>query len=509
MAHTRTITAALATAALGVFIAGPGQSAPQAADTAVTFTENVAPILFNNCTSCHRPGEAAPFALTNYQDARPRAKQIANAVKTKQMPPWKAEHGDFAFKGDRRLSEAQIATIERWADAGAPEGDPSKLPALPKFTEGWQLGQPDLVVKMPEAYQVPATGRDIYRNFVIPLNLDRDVWVKGIDFRPSDRASVHHSLFSVDATGQARRMDDADPIPGYGAGMGGGVGLGNGGLAALLGGGRGQAGAVQAGAGQGRAAGRAVNANPAAAGRATGGSLGGWAPGAQARLLPDDLAYFVPKGSDLVLATHFHPSGKPGSEASTVGLYFTEKAPSKGFTGIQLPPVFGLLAGINIPAGETSYTISDSFTIPVDVRAFGTAGHAHYLAKTMNMTATLPSGEKKTIIAINDWDFGWQEQYQFANYVDLPKGTKLDVVITYDNSAANRRNPSSPPKRVTWGEQSTDEMGSVSLIVIAANRGEMPVLQQSIQEHMRVAATSRGGATSLLLQGLGRGAAQR
>jgi hypothetical protein len=501
MAHTRIVTAALATAALGLFVAGPGQLTPKAADTAVTFTENVAPILYKNCTSCHRPGEAAPFALMNYQDARPRARQIANAVKAKQMPPWKAEHGDFAFKGDRRLTDAQITLLERWADAGAPEGDPSKMPALPKFTEGWQLGQPNLVVQMPEAYQVPATGRDIYRNFVIPLNLDHDVWVKGIDFRPSDRASVHHSLFSVDATGQARRMDDADPGPGYSAGMGGGAGLGNGGLGALLRGEQPQPAPA--------ARGRAVNANPAAAGRATGGSLGGWAPGAQARMLPDDLAYFVPKGSDLVLATHFHPSGKPGSEASTVGLYFTDTAPSKGFTGIQLPPIFGLLANINIPAGETNYTISDSFTIPIDVKAFGIAGHAHYLAKTMKMIATLPNGETKTLITINDWDFGWQEQYQFDSYVTLPKGTKLDVTIGYDNSAANKRNPSSPPKRVTWGEQSTDEMGSVSLIVVAANRGELPVLQQAIQEHVRLAATSRGGATSLLLQGLGRGAAQR
>jgi hypothetical protein len=478
MRHTRTVVGvSVASLTLAFTLVGPAQSVPSAADS-VTFTENVAPIIFSNCTSCHRPGEMAPFSLLSYQDARPRARQIATAVKARYMPPWKADHSDFAFKNDRRLTAEQIATIEKWVDAGTPEGDPTKLPALPKFTEGWQLGQPDLVVKMPEAYQVPATGRDIYRNFVIPLNLDTDVWLKGIDFRPSDRASVHHSLFYVDATGEARRLDERDPGPGYSTGMGGG---------ATLGGGRG-------------------NAN---GGQSTTGGLGGWAPGAQPRILPEDLAFFIPKGGDLILSTHFHPSGKPGSELSTVGLYLTDKAPSKPFAGIQLPPVFGALAGINIPAGEASYTVTDSFVLPVDVKAFGSAPHAHYLAKTFKMTATLPTGEVKTILSISDWDFGWQEQYQYASYITLPKGTKLDVTITYDNSASNKRNPSNPPQRVTWGEQSTDEMGSIGLQVIAANTAEMPVLRQALQAHLQKAAQTRAGAAFMLQQGLGRGAAAR
>ena len=479
MKHTRTVVGfAVASLAVAFVLVGPAQSVPAAADS-VTFTENVAPIIFNNCTSCHRPGEAGPFSLTSYQDARPRARQIAAAVKARQMPPWKADHSDFAFKNDRRLTAEQIATIEKWVDAGTPEGDPTKLPALPKFTEGWQLGRPDLVVKMPEAYQVPAPGRDIYRNFVIPLNLDKDVWLKGVDFRPSDRASVHHSLFFVDATGEARRLDERDPGPGYSSGMGGAASLGA--------------------AGRGNARG----------GQSSTGGLGGWAPGAQPRMLPEDLAFFIPKGGDLILSTHFHPSGKPGSEASTVGLYLTDKEPSKPFAGIQLPPAFGLLAGINIPAGEANYTVTDSFVLPVDVKAFGAAPHAHYLAKTFRMTATLPTGEVKTILAISDWDFGWQEQYQYASYITLPKGTKLDVTITYDNSGANKRNPSNPPKRVTWGEQSTDEMGSIGLSVIAAKTEEMPVLRQALQAHMQKAAQSRAGAASLFLQGLGRGAAAR
>ncbi len=212
----------------------------------------------------------------------------------------------------------------------------------------------------------------------------------------------------------------------------------------------------------------------------------------------------MPKGADLVLSTHFHPSDQPASEASTVGLYFAKQPPTKSFAVVQLPPVFGLLSGIDIPAGESRYTMTDSFVLPIDVKVFGAAGHAHYLAKTMKMTATLPGGDIRTLLEIPDWDFGWQEQYQFADYVSLPKGTRLDVAITYDNSVANRRNPSSPPQRVTWGEQSTDEMGSMSLQVVAAQAGELPQLQQGLRDHMREQAASGSGVLGLLLR-IGRG----
>ena len=487
-----------------------GATAPQsAAGSPVTFSENVAPIIFNHCTSCHRPGENASFSLMSYDDVRPRGRQIAAVTLAHQMPPWKAAPSDYAFKNDRRLSDADVDVIQRWVSAGMAEGDRTKLPAMPKFVEGWQLGEPDLVVKMPEAYEVPASGRDVYRNFVLPLNLPDDVYVKAVDFRPSARSVVHHSLFFLDTTGEARRQDAADPGPGYSGGMGGGLTLGAGrGLLAALGG----RGAGRGGAGRG-----AANTSPAPAadgpargGQSSTGGLGGWAPGAQARELPDDLAFFVPKGADLVLSTHFHPSGKSAAEASTVGLYFAKRPPTKAFQAVQLPPVFGLLSGINIPPGEARYTITDSFVLPIDVKAFGTAGHAHYLAKTMKMTATLPGGGVKTLLEIPDWDFGWQEQYQFDDYVALPKGTRLDVTITYDNSSANRRNPSTPPRRVTWGEQSTDEMGSVSLQVVSAHPGELPQLLQGFGEHMRDVAAARGAGLGMLLQlAQGRGAARR
>jgi hypothetical protein len=452
----------------------PRAQTPPAAP--VTFSEHVAPIVFANCTTCHRPGEAAPFQLLSYRDARPLAKAIAAATAARVMPPWKPAATDYPFHDARGLSPQQIELLQRWAADGAPEGDPAKLPPPPKFTDGWQLGPPDLIVTMTEAYEVPERGPDVYRNFVLPLNLDRDVWVRAIDFRPSARAVVHHSLFFLDATGASREQDAEDPAPGFPGGMGGvrirGTGLaGRGGVAS---------------GGQGA------------------GSLGGWALGGRAMELPDGLAIPVAKGSDLILSTHFHPSGSKQTEKSTVGLYFASRPPTQAFAAIQLPPVFGVLEGLDIPAGQERYAVKDSFTLPVDVRAFSVGAHAHYLGKEMKLTATFPDGAVRTLFWIKDWDFSWQERYRFKDFVALPKGTRLDVEIAWDNSAANKRNPSRPPARVTWGEESNDEMGSVGLQLVAARPGDLPELQRAYGEFVRSAALSRPGLRQLLQQRRGR-----
>jgi len=451
----------------------------------ITFSEHVAPIVFANCASCHRPGEAAPFSLLSYRDARPLAKAIATATASHAMPPWKAGPSDFAFANARQLSADQIATMQKWVADGALEGDPARLPALPRFTEGWQLGPPDLTVTMSEAFEVPARGPDVYRNFVVPLNLDRDTWVRAIEFRPSARSVVHHSLFFLDATSASRERDAADPLPGFPGGMGGGrVGGSGRGLAGLLG-----------RRGGGGAADDPVDDDPVA--RVAGG-LGGWALGGRALELPPGLAFFVAKGSDLVLSTHFHPSGKIEHEKSTVGLYFAPSPPTQAFTTIQLPPIFGVFEGLDIPADEGHYAIKDSFVIPIDVRAFSVGAHAHYLGKQMRLTATFPDGSVKTLLRIDDWDFSWQERYRYAEFVSLPKGTRLDAEVTYDNTSANKRNPTRPPVRVTWGEESTDEMGSIGLQVVAATPAELPQLRQAFVAHIRQAAITRPGLGQLL-----------
>lgn len=467
---------------VGAFVMQRETAVPQAQGP-VTFSQHVAPILFANCTTCHRPGEAAPFQLMSYRDARPLAKAIAAATASRVMPPWKAAPSDIEFANARRLTESEIDTIQRWVADGALEGDAKLLPALPKFTEGWQLGPPDLAVTMSEAFEVPASGPDVYRSFVVPLNLDRDVWVRAIDFRPSARAVVHHSLFFLDATGAARERDADDPGPGFRGSMGGGVRLGGrgaaGGFAALLGG-------------------AGPNDPPADPIARVAGGLGGWALGGRALELPDGLAFPVPKGSDLILSTHFHPSGKVQMEKSTVGLYFASGPPPQAFTTIQLPPLFSVLEGIDIPAGQEHYTVQDSFVIPIDVKAFSVGAHAHYLGKEVKLTATLPDGAVKTLLWIKDWDFSWQERYRFKDFVSLPKGTTLDAMVSYDNSAANKRNPSRPPVRVTWGEESTDEMGAIGLQVVAANPGELPQLQRAFNAHLRMAAMTRPGLRQLL-----------
>jgi hypothetical protein len=404
-----------------------------------TYTEHIAPIVFNQCASCHRPGEAGPFSLLSYQDVKKRGQLIADVTQKRYMPPWHAAPGYGDFIGEHRLTDEQIATIKQWVAAGMPEGDPKKLPVAPKFPDGWQLGKPDLVLTMTEPFELPASGADIYRNFTIPMDVPENKWVKAIEFRPSARKAVHHALFFMDTTGASRQHDGEGGKPGY-----------NGGLDGTR--------------------------------FAKSGPLGGWAVGANPHFLPAGLALPLYKGADFVLQIHFHLSGKPETERSTIGLYFADKAPERMIAGVQLPAVFGVGAGIDIPAGEKAFQIKDSFTLPIDVEGLSIGGHAHYLAKDMQAIATLPDGSKQWLLWIKNWDFSWQDRYQYKQPIPLPKGTRIDVQITYDNSAENPHNPSSPPKRVKWGEQSFDEMGSMTLQVVPAKQSDYKILTDALQE---------------------------
>ena len=406
----------------------------------VTFSENIAPILFKNCTGCHRPGEAAPFALMNYQDAKKHARVIAAVTQSRFMPPWKATEASYPYRNERRLATAEIDLIAAWVKQGMPEGDAKKTPGLPAFPTGWQLGTPDLIVKLPKPFAVPADGPDIYRNFVIPVELAADQWVQAIELRPSSRSVVHHVLYFADTSGEARKM------------------------------------AAETGGFDGMKVTRGTS------------SLGGWAVGSQPQRLPHGLALKLPKGADLVMQYHFHPTGKAETEESTIGLYFAKSAPERTLSSLQFPPSYGLFAGLRIPPGDKTYSLKDSFVLPVDVEAIGVGAHAHYIAKRMKLTATLPDGQVKTLLAINDWDFAWQDRYIFQDYVSLPKGTRLDGEVSWDNSADNPRNPSSPPIEVTWGEQSKDEMGSVSVQIVPRQQSDLAALQTAYRQHSTKAA---------------------
>ncbi|MGA2215208.1 MAG: ascorbate-dependent monooxygenase [Bryobacteraceae bacterium] len=395
-----------------------------------TFDQDIAPILYANCATCHRPGEVAPFSLLTYQDASKRAALIAGAVKGRFMPPWKAEPGFGDFAGERRLTDAQIALISEWAKAGAPEGDPAVKPQPPKFTDGWQGGEPDQVLTLPSKYALPADGPDQYRCFVLPTGLDHDVYIDGIEFRPGNRRIVHHALVFLDASGKAKEMAAASPDGSYPCF--GGPGFQSAGL------------------------------------------IGGWAPGLTPA--PRNPAYSAPirQGMDVVMQIHYHPSGKPEQDQSSLGLAFSGP-PTKGRTSILL-----FDHHLDIAPGDSNYVAKASLTLPRDVQLAGLTPHAHYLCKDMKVTAALPDGTTQPLIWIKDWDFNWQNAYRYRTPLDLPKGTRIDLVYTYDNSENNPHNPAHPPVHIRWGEETKDEMALVFLNVLLPSRDDIRDLQRSV-----------------------------
>jgi hypothetical protein len=389
-----------------------------------TFNKDIAPILYQNCATCHRPGEVAPFSLLTYRDAAKRASLIATVTAKHYMPPWKAEPGYQHFQDERRLTDSQIRIISEWARKGAPEGDPQQKPVPPQFVGGWQAGKPSTVLSMPQPFHVAADGRDVFQCFVVPLNFVEDRYVKSVEFHPGNPGIVHHALFFLDTSGEARKMDAATPEPGY----------------PCFGG---------------------PQIEPA-------GGLGGWAPGAFPRPLPSGVAQTVKKEADLVIQIHYHPSGKPEVDQSSIGLTFGDP-PQKGLAN--------MLVGtrqIDLTPGDAHQEVIDWASVPEDVDLIGITPHAHLLCKEMKVDARLPGGKTEPLIWIRDWDFNWQGQYRYATPVHLPKGTRIEMRYEYDNSNANPHNPSNPPKRVTFGEQTTDEMALLFLQVVLPRPEDVP-----------------------------------
>jgi mono/diheme cytochrome c family protein len=461
---TSVVAGALIVWSAGLVARASRPAAPAAASP--TFVDDIAPIVYTNCTVCHRPDQAAPFSLISYDDVKRHGKTIADVVTRRYMPPWHASRADgFAeFRDERRLTDKQIDTITTWVAAGMPSGDLRKTPRPPIFPSGWTLGTPDLVLDFPKPIAVPDEGPDQYRNVLISVDLPDDKWITAIDFEPSARAVVHHALFFAGPA--STTVGDGDPIPGLGAGL----------LRNL---GRGQR---DAGAG-------------AAAAPQPWISVGGWVPGVTPRFFPDGIAQPLPRHSNVVVQLHLHPSGKAENEDGKLALYFAKTPPAKSLMSVQVPPVFGYAAGIDIPAGERAFTLHDSFELPVDVEAYGARGHAHYLGREMKMTATLPDGSTRGLLWIKNWDFSWQDSYFYKTPLRLPKGTRVDVTIVYDNSDQNARNPRNPPERVKWGRESFDEMGSMSLLIAAPPGSERDTLRAAEAQHFRqqLMERARGG----------------
>lgn len=421
--------------------------APAQQPSQVTFSGDIAPILYEHCIQCHRAGEIAPFPLVTYEDASQRGERIAEATSSRRMPPWQPAHGYGAFVGERWLPDDLIEKISQWVTQGMPEGDPAELPAVPDFPDEWRLGEPDLVLEMPAPFTLPASGHDVYRNFVLETGLTEDKWVRAIELRPRARAAAHHALFAYVEAGSFSATNGADGQPGFGGAM-------------------------------------AVGFVP---GQGNSGSLGGWAVGGQGMVFPEGAEVTLPADSDFLLQMHFHLTGRAELERAQVGLYFADEPPSKAIVSIELPALFGFGAGIDIPAGEPDYVVSDAFTLPADVLVYSAWGHAHMLGKELKVDATLPDGSTAPLFWIPDWDFNWQEIYRYAEPVFLPRGTRLESTIRYDNSVANQRNPNDPPKRVRWGLESADEMGTVGLLVEILEPEHAAAFRQSMTERTQAA----------------------
>ena len=379
----------------------------------MTFARDIAPIVFNSCTSCHRAGGPAPFSLATYDEVRRRATQIAQVTSRRFMPPWKVEPAVSHFVGQHPLTDRQIALIDTWARTGAPPGDPKDLPRIPAWPQGWMLGKPDLIAKPAQAFTLPAQTSDAFRIFAIKVPITKRTYVRGIEFHPGNARVVHHANIRIDRTAATRQLDEADPLPGYEGLM------------------------------------------PRSAEYPDGHFLG-WTPGQVAPLVSPDLAWTLEPGSDIVVQLHMQPSGAVEQVQPEIGFFFSDQPPTRTPTILRLGS-----QGIEIPPGESHYVIRDAYTLPVDVQLLALQPHAQYRAREIRGVATLPDGSSRVVMHITDWDFRWQHVYREVTPITLPKGTRLSMEYTYDNSVANVRNPQLPPARVFWGQRSNDEMGDL------------------------------------------------
>lgn len=466
----------------------------------VTFNQHIAAIVHGKCAMCHRPGQAGPFSLLTYDDVRNRAETIDAVIDSGYMPPWKPVNDHPKFANDRRLTTDEKSKLKAWIVSGMPVGtQPSPTP--PEFPDGWTLGEPDLVVTMNGQFNVPASGPDVYRSFVFPLQLPEDKWVKAVELRPKAKSSMHHALFLIDRNGNTRRMEGRDGRPGID-----GMEF----LTAILAppvAARNPESDDLAMQGQGlrsrltsfQAIGSFASARPEFL-SILGDGLGVYVPGTVPVPKPEGLAMFLPKGSDVIMQTHFHPSGKPETEQAKLALYFADQPPAHRIVPIQVPPMFGFGYKIKIPAGEKKYLVTESFELPIDVRAVSVFPHGHYICRTASLRAELPDGTIETLIEIDDWDLDWQDSYQFAEPIELPAGTVVRSELTYDNSADNPENPNHPPREIRWGLQSGDEMGSVGLGVVAMDESERPQLESALRKHFVSAVLDPEKIVDLLMQ---------
>jgi hypothetical protein len=415
----RVIALAIAAACVGSAQSPVPLRSRSAQSNPPTFHKDIEPILQQNCQTCHRPGQVAPFSLLDYESARLFSRHIRAAVNSRFMPPWKPVRGEgVALQFERGLSDAEIAVLTRWADGGAPEGDPRDAPEPLQFSSGWELGEPDLILEMPAAYEPDKDGADDYRCFSLAPNLPNDRKIRAIAVEPGNRQIVHHVILFPDAQGESASLHAAsDPQPGYTC-------FGDPGFDAT-------------------------------------GFYGGWVPGNTPRPLPEGVAMTLEGNARIALQIHYHPDGTQQSDKTRVGLYFTDEPNPKELLFLPLVNM-----DFQIPAGAGRHEVTAEFTVPqfVSARVYALLPHMHLLGRDIRLD-TSRAGVTQNIIHIDDWDFDWQDTYWLEEPLLVRTGTRATLTCTYDNSASNPNNPNQPPKAVGWGEKTTDEMALMFVAV--------------------------------------------
>jgi len=365
-----------------------------AADGAPTFSKDVAPILYKSCVECHRPTMFAPMSLVSYDEARPWARSIKQRVVARTMPPWGADPAHGVFKNDPRLSDADVETIAKWVDAGAPRGDDKDLPAVPQFVDGWTIGKPDAIFAMEEEFTIPATGAVEYKYFRVPTGLTEDKWIQAIEIKPGARAQVHHVIAFTQPAGQPLKP-------------GGELGPTN---------------------------------------------IGGVTPNKPGLTFEPGVARLMRGNSDIVMQMHYTTNGTETKDRTQVGIIYAKQPPTKVAGGGM-----ALNARFLIPAGDPNAEVKATTTLSRDITLTGMTPHMHVRGKDMIYIAHYPDGTTETLLSVPRYDFNWQLSYQLKTPKVLPKGTQIEVIAHFDNSTQNKFNPD-PTKDVRWGDQTWEEM---------------------------------------------------
>ncbi|MGA9767464.1 MAG: thiol-disulfide isomerase [Blastocatellia bacterium] len=371
-----------------------------------TFSKDVAPIIYKNCANCHRPGDIAPMSLLTYENVRPWAKSIREQVATRQMPPWHATQPSGTFLNDRRLSDADRDTLIRWVDGGAMKGDQKDLPDMPKFSDNWEIGTPDVVLSMSQDYEVPDSGTVAYQYFQVPTNFTEDKWVQAIEVRPGTRSIVHHILvFCREPGAKPREMGYVSVIPKM----------------------------------------------PQRSAR-TDSLIATTAPGTNAMIFRPGSALRVKAGSVLVLQMHYTTNGAAAKDKSSVGMIFARQAPQLEMrTSAFANPMFV------IPPGAGNHQVDSAIEFTEDAHIWGLIPHTHLRGKSWDYRVVYPDGRTESVLSVPKYDFNWQTYYMFAKPIAVPRGTRLEATAHYDNSTANAFNPN-PEAQVRWGDQTWEEM---------------------------------------------------